>query len=199
MHRLSLWFLLAALGCGYEYNTAVGGDDDDDDTTDEDDDDDDGDTTTSTPVPTDTGTTDTATATTTSTVQGDCVPTTPFSTTCTWTETAFVLEIVEGPGNYFLGLAETGTLTEPWTGEDCIYGYTTSDGQFLNWCHDAGDTGTSLTYDGDPFNLAAGTTVFTDEYSGWVTYYLESAAIGKCWVWGDDISYYDGLGCNKGP
>ena len=195
MRHLSTWLLLITLGCGYEYNTSIDPDADTEDDDDDDDDDDD-----STTTPSDTGPPDTGPTTTTTTTSPDaCEPTTPFKASCVWTETAFVISIEGGPGPYMLGLAETGTQTEPWTGEDCVWGYTTTEGTLLSWCHDAGDVGTSLTYSGDPYALASGTTVFTSEYANWVTYYLESTTTGGCWVWGDDIGYYSGLGCNEGP
>ena len=54
---------------------------------------------------------------------------------------------------------------------------------------------------GDATNLAAGTTVFGDAtFDGTVSYYLESdpefGGDGSCYVWGADVTYYDGLGCS---
>ena len=68
------------------------------------------------------------------------------------------------------------------------------------YCHDGGDTGASLSYGGNANDLAAGTTLFPDDsFDGRVTYYLESdpdyGGDGRCFVWGNDTSYYSGLGC----
>jgi hypothetical protein len=119
----------------------------------------------------------------------------------TWGGSSVDVDIAGGPGAYWFGLAETSGCDDCWTGEDCIYGYQYSGGS-LEYCHDAGDTGTSLTYGGDATNLSAGTTVFPDSSrDGAVTYYLESdpeyGGDGNCFVFGADTSYYDGLGCTN--
>ena len=126
-----------------------------------------------------------------------------FSPTITvaWGATSVNIDIVGGPGAYWFGMAETANCEDCWTGEDCVYGYEYSGGAF-NYCHDAGDTGSSLIYGGDPTNLSAGTTVFPgSEYDGRVTYFLESdpeyGGDGSCYVWGRDPNYYDGLGCTN--
>ena len=140
-------------------------------------------------------TTTTATATGTGTATGS--PTTPAFAT-DWGETAFTIIIAGGPGAYWFGWAQDDVI-DPWTGEDCIYGYTTGSGDTLAYCHDAGDTGTTLTYGGDPAALAAGTTVWSAPFQDQATYYVESdtefGGDGACWVWGADVTYYDGLGC----
>jgi len=120
-----------------------------------------------------------------------------------WGGSSIDLDIDGGPGAYWFGIAQTSTGSpEDWTGEDCIYGYEIGDGEVLSYCHDAGDSGTSLTYGGNPTSLSAGTTVFPDSsFSGEVTYYLESdpdfGGDGSCFVWGQDTSYYSGLGCSE--
>lgn len=118
--------------------------------------------------------------------------------TVTWGGSSVDVSISGGGGAWWFGMAETSGCSDCWTGEDCIYGYEGSTGVFA-WCHDGGDTGTTLTYGGDATNLAAGTTAFDRSFEGDVTYYLESdpnyGGDGSCWVWGDDVSYYSGLGC----
>jgi hypothetical protein len=123
---------------------------------------------------------------------GDADPT--FSVD--WGGSAVTLAIGGGTSTYLWGIAETGGSADPWTGEDCAYGYTLSDGSVLGpYCHDAGASGISLTYGGSATDLTEGTTVFTDNsFSSSTTHYTESAE-GACWVWGTDVSYYDGLGC----
>jgi hypothetical protein len=114
-----------------------------------------------------------------------------------WGSTGVDIAIAGGAGGWWFGMAETRGCSDCWTGEDCVYGYTYSGGS-LNYCHDAGDTGTGLTYGGDATALSAGTTLFPDSsFESTVTYYLESQADFSCWVWGDDPSYYDGLGCDQ--
>ncbi|MEC7948275.1 MAG: hypothetical protein VX265_11980 [Myxococcota bacterium] len=136
----------------------------------------------------------TATGTTATGTTGPADPT--FTTD--WGDTAFTITIAGGPGAYWFGWAQN-TANDPWTGEDCVYGYTTGAGDTLAYCHDAGDTGTTLTYGGDPNNLAAGTTVWSAPLEAEATYYVESdtefGGDGSCWVWGSDVTYYDGLGC----
>lgn len=112
-----------------------------------------------------------------------------------WGASGLTLELASGGGAFWFGLAQT-TGDEPWTGEDCVYGYESPDGAYLSYCHDAGESGTFLTYGGDRNALASGTTAFEDaSLDGQVTYFLESDWSGLCYVWGDDTSYFDGLGC----
>ncbi len=109
----------------------------------------------------------------------------------------------DGPGGYWLGMAETAASDDPWTGEDCYLGYTLTDGTVLSYCHNAGDGGTlTLSYGGDPTDLDDSTeTVFSAEQDGRITYYLYSdptwGGNDMCWVWGNESSYYDALGCNE--
>ena len=181
--------LLARLLPVLALSTATGCfDDKDDDDEDEDEDDDSG---------SDWGTT-TWTGTGTGTGPGDAD--TP-SVSVNWGSGSVDVAVNGGPGAYWFGMAETADCVDCWTGEDCIYGYTLGDGSSLAWCHDGGDNGTSLTYGGDATALAAGTTVWRESAEGSVTYYLESDAEfggdGSCYVWGNDTSYYDGLGCRE--
>ena len=118
-----------------------------------------------------------------------------------WGSSAVSVSVSGGGGGWWFGIAETLECSDCWTGEDCVYGYS-FDGGALNYCHDAGDSGTSLTYGGDPVSLSSGTTVFpSGEYGSRVTYFLDSdpefGGNGACYVWGQDTSYYDGLGCTS--
>lgn len=119
-----------------------------------------------------------------------------------WGAEAVALAVSGGGGAWWFGVAETLDCDDCWTGEDCVYGYEAGNGSVFAYCHDAGDAGVSLTYGGNVAELAAGTTVFTDAtYDGRVSYILESdpehGGDGSCWVWGADISYYDGLLCGE--
>ena len=187
-----LIMLLPALGL----TMSVACFDDKDEDEDEDEDDDSGDgysTTTSTGWET-TGTGGTGTGGTTTT---GGAPT----ASVTWGASSVDIDVAGGPGAYWFGIAETADCDDCWTGEDCVYGYSYG-GTTFAYCHDGGDTGTSLAYGGDATQLAAGTTVFgSDDFDGKVTYYLESdrdfGGDGSCYVWGADNSYYDGLGCDQ--
>lgn len=157
-------------------------DDDDDDCSDSGDCDDDG---------------STWTGTTSSTGTGTTGP----SASVVWGSASVEIAVSGGPGAYWFGMAETIGCEDCWTGEDCIYGYEYSGGS-LNYCHDAGDNGTTLTYGGDAASLAAGTTLFPNgDYEYAITYFLESdvefGGDGSCYVWGADTTYYDGLGCTN--
>jgi hypothetical protein len=72
-------------------------------------------------------------------------------TSVTWGATSVTFEICGGAGGYWFGMAQTnngdaGTAgSDDWTGEDCVFGYETSTGDELRYCHDAGDTGVTLT------------------------------------------------------
>ncbi len=121
-----------------------------------------------------------------------------------WGADAVTITVDGGPGGYWLGMAETADSSDPWTGEDCVWGYELSSGEVIGpYCHDLGDGGsTVLTYGGSTSDLQAGTTVFTSETGGdRVTYFLESdpdfGGSGDCWTWGNDPSYYAGLGCSE--
>ncbi len=123
----------------------------------------------------------------------------PSAASVSWGASSVSLTVDGGSGEYWFGMAEdTTTSTDPWTGEDCVYGYVTGTGSTLAWCHAADTSGTTLTYGGDPNNLAPGDTVFSQGYDGFVNYYLEAYVedgYGDCWVWGSQVSYYSGIGC----
>ncbi len=117
-----------------------------------------------------------------------------------WGSSSLDLNITNGDAgaSYYFGTAETG-CDDPdncWYGEDCIYGDLTG---LYFYCHPASVTGVSLAYGGDYANLNEGSeTVYTDSsFEPNVTYYVEDAISGSCWIWGDDTSYYAGLGCDE--
>lgn len=119
----------------------------------------------------------------------------PPTASVQWGASGLTLELDGMGGDFWFGLAQTRG-DDPWTGEDCVFGYESADGTTLSYCHYAGETGTFLTYGGDRSALLGGTTAFEDaSLDGQVTYLLESDWSGRCYVWGDDVSYFDGLGC----
>lgn len=130
--------------------------------------------------------------------------TSELSFAVTWGSSSVELSISDDEGRAFwFGMAETnaGCGDECWTGEDCLYGYTSPNTgtTYGPYCHDAGTEGISLTYGGDPTNLQEGTTVFPDSsYKGNVAYYFEDQDSGDCWVGGlNGASYYSGQGCTS--
>ena len=86
----------------------------------------------------------TTTGTTGGTTTGGGAPT----ASVTWGGASVDVAVAGGPGAYWFGMAETTGCDDCWTGEDCVYGYDAS-GTTLAYCHDGGDTGTSLAYGGD--------------------------------------------------
>ena len=121
--------------------------------------------------------------------------------TVDWVATAITVSVT-GPDDamYDFGMAEVGPDNgdDYWTGEDCIYGYATSNGSVLGpYCHELDATGGTITYGGDPANLLAGTSVFGDSsFEPAVAYYMEDQSDpSACWIWGADSNYYAGLGC----
>lgn len=117
-----------------------------------------------------------------------------------WGDGDVTFEFNQGmTGSWSIGIAETHGDVDPWTGEDCAFGYVMPDGSLLGpYCHLIGDGDWSMTlaYGGDPWNLQQGTTVFPDvAFEPYVTYLLRDDDNGHCWAWGHDAAYYDDLGC----
>jgi len=114
-----------------------------------------------------------------------------------WGPEEVVLSISGTSQPYWWGITDSSGSADPWTGEDCLYGYVLSDGSTLGpYCHDAGSTGIALTYGGNPLELWEGTTVFPNRsYADITTHYFEEQSTGACYVMGPDPDYYSGLGC----
>jgi hypothetical protein len=126
--------------------------------------------------------------------------------TATWEPLALTVTLAHTDATGFeLGLAETASGESGWYGEDC------ADGS----CHVVG--GTTMTFDavddigGVVTTGADQTTLFDADDDGIadaltsggahrLTYVLRvvggtSPGDGTCYVWGDDVAYYDDLGC----
>ena len=118
----------------------------------------------------------------------------------TWGGEAVSFAVSDG-GTWRLGMAETGGSCGAdipcWTGEDCHLGYTATDGTLYGpYCHAISDGQLELTYGGDLADLQPGTTVFQEAFLGTVTYVVLPADPDlPCLVFGDDVQYYDSLGC----
>ncbi len=126
--------------------------------------------------------------------EGEVDPT--FSSS--WSSSGVTISIENGSGSYTLGMAETDPASpDPWTGEDCLDGYTLSTGEVLLYCHGLSSSGGALSSGGDPNALAEGSeTVFTSALEDVITYAVWSDTSGECWTWGNDTSYYTGdAGC----
>ncbi|MCB9780998.1 MAG: hypothetical protein H6742_20685 [Alphaproteobacteria bacterium] len=112
---------------------------------------------------------------------------------CRWDSGGIDVMLTGGSASgYYFGLAEA--FPEGWTGEDCYLGYTTGDGTTWEICHPLSRDGGYLISVGSFSDLVPGsTTIHRAELDN--TYYLEEAASGLCWTWGDRPEYYAGLGC----
>jgi len=114
-----------------------------------------------------------------------------------WSASGVTISITDGSGTYTLGMAETDPASsDPWTGEDCLDGYTLSDGTVLLYCHPLSSSGGAFSSGGDPNDLDEDNeTVFTSALENVITYAAWSDSSGECWTWGADTSYYTGEGC----
>lgn len=115
---------------------------------------------------------------------------------CEWAGGGLDVTLTGGDSaGYWVGLAETecgGAAC--WTGEDCVYGYTTGSGTTYNFCHPASASGVFLqTVDSFEAIVEGSTTIHSASTVN--TYFMEEVSTGTCWVWGADTSYYGGLGC----
>lgn len=110
------------------------------------------------------------------------------------TGSEIVLTIVNGRGAYTFGMAETGSSADPWTGEDCLDGYTFNDGTTLRYCHPASADGVVLAAADSADAIVEGeTTLMTNILPANTTYVLFDDA-GECWTWGAETSYFTGCG-----
>jgi hypothetical protein len=118
---------------------------------------------------------------------------------------------VEPTDHYEFGVVQTHrTDGEPCVGdgdcytlEDCVYGMKGDTA-----CHDvtsggsANDFPQAESYFDVLYGYATGFDLEAMYENGWeqyITYILISDDFDPCWVWGDDPSYYDGLGCIEVP
>ena len=118
----------------------------------------------------------------------------------TWGASSVTLALTVTDGqdgaDYYWGIAETGTDTDPWTAEDCFGGYELGDGTLLSYCHPISATGGELFYGGTFDAIDEGVdTVFdtaNGDFGSLTTHIIDDrgAATGPCFVWGEDTSYY---------
>lgn len=114
-----------------------------------------------------------------------------------WSASGLVLSVYNGSGTYTLGLVETDEASpDPWTGEDCAYGYTTGSGTVYLYCHPLSSLGGALSSVSSVDQIVEGeTTIFREAFEDVITYAVWSDITGDCWVWGHEWRYYAGLGC----
>jgi hypothetical protein len=95
---------------------------------------------------------------------------------------------------FWFGMTQEGSeSTDPWTGEDCLDGYTTSGGKNYNICHYFEGNSGSLSHVTDPDDVVAGdTTLLKGDLEGTLTYFLQLDTDngGPCYTWGVDTSVY---------
>ncbi len=86
-----------------------------------------------------------------------------------------------------------------WIGEDCIAGNAAADG--YDRCHAARRRGgmweTAADLDAFDADSSDATTLFSDTSAaaGEITYILMGFDDYACWVWGEDVLYYDDYAC----
>ena len=125
--------------------------------------------------------------------EGEVTP----SFSASWSASGVTISIEDGSGSYEIGMAETDPASpDPWTGEDCLNGYTTGSGTTYLYCHPASSTGVALSTVTSLDDIVEGeTTIFSSSLSSVITYAATSDSTGECWTWGHDTSYYTGAGC----
>lgn len=109
-----------------------------------------------------------------------------------WNAVGVHITIENGHGTYTLGMAETDPVTpDPWTGEDCLNGYTSDSGTLYFFCHSLGTTGGDLESVSSLGDIVEGeTTIFSDGLEEFITYAIWSEENLDCWTFGHDTSYY---------
>lgn len=126
----------------------------------------------------------------------------PVAFNAEWNDGGLNFSVFNGEGNYTLGMAETTRGSpDPWTGEDCLNGYTLGGGDVLLYCHPMSSTGGRLTTVERVEDIVEGsTTLFNQDDSSTIAYVIWSDSTGECWVSGPQAeSYYGGMGCTLIP
>ena len=117
----------------------------------------------------------------------------------TWNDATIDLSflIYDEGAAYFFGMAQSGNINNRWTGEDCLYGFSTPEQDYM-YCHPA-QLGISLSYGASYNDIIEGfSTHFAGpEFSEEITYIIKDTISDCCWVWGKDPSYYDELSCSQ--
>ena len=125
----------------------------------------------------------------------------PLSVTLSWATDGVTVTIENGSGRYDFGMAETGAEEVGWYGESCVIGEEPQDREDYGYdiCHGLAATGGEIGHVDDIDDVGDGATLFTDRIHdrGNITYVLFDDSGADCWVWGDDVSYYDDFGCTE--
>ena len=116
-----------------------------------------------------------------------------------WDASGLTVTLPSGYAITRLGMAETDPSSfDPWTGEDCVRGYTQSDGSTLLYCHPVAGSSLTLLSASDFTTLDEDTqTAFWRSSANAITYAIWDDSTGACWTWGNDPSYYTiaSIGC----
>jgi hypothetical protein len=125
----------------------------------------------------------------------------PLSVVLTWSNRGVVVEIENGSGRYDFGMAETGVGEVGWFGESCVIGEEPLDREDYGYdiCHGLTATGGEIVHVDNINDADDGSTLFTEEIHdrGNITYVLFDDSGAECWVWGDDVRYYEDFGCTE--
>lgn len=127
---------------------------------------------------------------------GDPIPEVSFAVA--WDGAGVDISIANGSGGYTLGLVETTPGSpDPWTGEDCLNGYTLGGGNVLLYCHPMSDSGGYLeSVDAVSQIVEGDTTLFNSSFEANIGYVLISDSTTECWTLGAQAAtYYAELGC----
>lgn len=103
-----------------------------------------------------------------------------------------IVRITERSGDFEIGFAETSG-SDPWTGEDCLDGYTLGTGDEILVCHEVDGGSRELRVVHNPYDVIDGYTLFTDEVLATAAIVVIDADSDECWA---NHSYYDALGCD---
>lgn len=130
---------------------------------------------------------------------GGGVPTAPPEWTVTLTAEGVEIDVLGGPGGYWFGVVDAADRA--WTAEDCLGGQELSDGQVVDYCHDAGNSGRRSFLKVDRAqDMTPATTLFDISKDGLLTYVLFSdpafGGSGECWIQGANPGYYSEAGCS---
>ena len=127
------------------------------------------------------------------------VSVTPPEWTVTLSAEGVEIDVVGGPGGYWFGVVDAADRS--WTAEDCLGGQELSDGQVVDYCHDAGNSGRRRFLKVERAqDMTPATTLFDIAKDGMLTYVLFSdpafGGSGECWIQGANPGYYSDAGCS---
>lgn len=102
------------------------------------------------------------------------------------------VRITERSGDFEICFAETSG-SDPWTGEDCLDGYTLGGGDHILVCHAVDAGSRDLRVVDNPYDVIDGYTLYTDETLGSAAIVVIDVDSDECWP---NHRYFDALGCD---